>query len=91
MLRGVITTTRLATITVIEHHHQSKSKMFSQQRHKFKEKHQFATPVLRVALTQSHHLARRITRDAKNLRAKAKTLVEISGDFFGLFGLGSFC
>ena len=63
MQRDAITTTRLATITVIEHHHPSKCKIFNQQRHQLKESNPFATQVLRVALTQSHHLARRITRD----------------------------
>jgi hypothetical protein len=67
MLRGVITTTRLATITVIEHHHQSQFKILSPQCHQFKEISPFATQAQKVAPTQSRRLARRTTRDAKNL------------------------
>ena len=67
MLRAAITTTRLATITVIERQHQNKSKIFSRLPHQFKESNQFATPALRVVPTQSRHLAKRITRDAKNV------------------------
>ena len=67
MLRGAITTTRLATITAIEHHKPSKFKMFSQQCHQFKENSPFATQDQKVAPTQSRHLARRITRDASRI------------------------
>ena len=92
MLRAAITTTRRATIIAIEHHHPSKFKMFSQQRHKVKKSNPFATQALRVAPTQSHHLAKRITRDAKYCDTKGKTVVELAGDLFGIFSsLERFC
>ena len=91
MLRGVITITRLATITVIELLSPSKFKIFSLQPHQFKENNPFATQAQKVAPTQSRHLARRITRDANNRNAKSKTLVEMSDDFFVLFSLWCFC
>ena len=85
MLRAAITTTRLATTTVIEHQLLSKYKIFSRLSHQFKESNQFATPALRVAPTQSRHRAKRITRDAKYCDTKGKTVVELAGDLFGIF------
>ena len=67
MLRGAITTTRPATITVIEHHHPSLFKILSQQRHQFNKINLFAIKGPKVALTRSHRRARKITRDANNL------------------------
>ena len=65
MLRGAITTTRLATITAIEHHLQSQFKILNPQCHQLKENNQFVTRALKAALTQLHRRARKITRVAE--------------------------
>jgi hypothetical protein len=67
MLKGAIPTTRMVTITAIEHHHQSQFKMLSRQRHQFKENSPFATQAPKVALTQSHQVAGKIIKGANQL------------------------
>ena len=91
MLKDAITITKLATITVTELLHPSKFKIYNPQRHQFKQIGPFATQARKVALTQSHPLVRRTTRDANYRHFKAKTLVEMSDDLFGLFSLRCFC
>ena len=74
MLMDAIPITKLVTITVIEHQHQSRFKTFSQQCRQFKENPQFATQDQRGAPTQSQHLVKRITRVVKFFSAKCKKL-----------------